>query len=437
MKTCYRFLLIIALLSATVCAQVSIGSFGTAYTQNFNSLASSGTPSWINNSTISGWYSNRTTYLIGPIDDPGPTAGLYSFGSGTASERALGAIPNSTTSTIYYGVRMQNNTGAEIRSFTISYTGEQWRSRNSGGTQVVTFGYRVAASFADISSGTYTGVSALNFTSPITSGNNNILDGNSSANQQSFSNVVVNVVVPNGQEIMFRWADISSGSNTNNEHGLGIDNVSISAWPEDNGLPVELSSFSALPGDGQVTLQWVTESEVNNVQFDILRALQNNGEYVMIGSREGQYNTNQRTEYSFTDNAVANGTTYWYKLVDVDLNGLRTEHGPVFATPGLAGNVTPDQFKLYQNYPNPFNPSTTLQVYAPANPGGQSPVKVEIYNVVGEKIRTIFEGNLAPGVHALIWNGESDRGSAVPGGIYFAVLRAGAYRESAKLVLLK
>lgn len=217
---------------------------------------------------------------------------------------------------------------------------------------------------------------------------------------------------------------------------FSIDNLQvISAL--DTPLPVELSSFSALAGDGEVILNWVTESEVNNMQFDILRALDSSEEYLMIGSVEGQFNTNQRTEYSFTDDAVANGTTYWYKLVDVDLNGVRTEHGPIFATPGLPDGLTPDQFKLYQNYPNPFNPSTTLQLYVPGNLSELSSVKVEIYNVVGQKVRTLFDGNMSAGVHALTWNGNSDSGLAVPGGIYFAVLSTAAFQDNIKLVLLK
>ncbi|MCK6621430.1 MAG: T9SS type A sorting domain-containing protein [Calditrichaceae bacterium] len=233
---------------------------------------------------------------------------------------------------------------------------------------------------------------------------------------------------------MFRWKDVNDNAN---DHGLAIDNVSITAWPEDNGLPVELSAFTAVAGDGHVTLHWATESEINNMQFDILRAPEQQGEYVLIGSREGQFNTNQRTEYTFTDDNVVNGTTYWYKLEDVDINGLRTEHGPISATPGLPEDVVADQFKLLQNYPNPFNPVTTLQVYVPGNAGATSSVKVEIYNLLGQKVITLFDGNLAAGLHPLTWNGDSDRGAAVAGGIYFAILRAGTFQDHIKLALLK
>ncbi len=424
--------LLVSFISLTVSAQIVIGSggvpLGTAYTQNFNSLANTGASNtWANNTTIAGWYSNRTTYIAANGSDN--TGALYSFGSTGSSERALGSIPSNTTDDIFYGVRMKNNTGAEIRSFTISYTGEQWRAANNN-TQTLVFGYFVGSTVTDVSGAGYTENSTgLNFISP-TTGNSGALDPPS----QLARSDVLNIQVPNGSEIMFRWKDVNDNAN---DHGLAIDNVSITAWPEDNGLPVELSAFTAVAGDGHVTLHWATESEINNMQFDILRAPEQQGEYVLIGSREGQFNTNQRTEYTFTDDNVVNGTTYWYKLEDVDINGLRTEHGPISATPGLPEDVVADQFKLLQNYPNPFNPVTTLQVYVPGNAGATSSVKVEIYNLLGQKVITLFDGNLAAGLHPLTWNGDSDRGAAVAGGIYFAILRAGTFQDHIKLALLK
>lgn len=202
-------------------------------------------------------------------------------------------------------------------------------------------------------------------------------------------------------------------------------------------LPVQLSSFSAIPGDKEVTLNWVTESEVNNMQFDVLRADERDGDYILIGSREGQYNTNQRTEYTFTDNAVDNGNTYWYKLEDVDLNGVRTTHGPISATPGLPDAAIPNNFKLYQNFPNPFNPQTTLEVFISGNQEQSANIVVEIFNVLGQKVKTVYDGNLQSGTHQFTWSGDNEAGAAVPGGIYYAVLTAGSVRNTIKMVLLK
>lgn len=223
-----------------------------------------------------------------------------------------------------------------------------------------------------------------------------------------------------------------------------VDGIRVATSWGDAPLPVELSSFTAAAGNGVVTLRWVTQSEVNNERFDVLRAPERNGIYQVIGSKPGQGNSNAPTSYDFTDNLVANGSTYWYKIADVDVNGVRTEHGPVSATPQAAGTEiitinadVPANFKIYPAYPNPFNPSTNLKFDIPAGSQGLQDVKVEIYNTIGQKIRTLFEGIAEPATHSLAWDGADDNGQTVPGGVYFAVLTTGHFRESVKLTLVK
>jgi hypothetical protein len=110
-------------------------------------------------------------------------------------------------------------------------------------------------------------------------------------------------------------------------------------WIKTDNVPpptlVELSSFSAAPGNGSVTLNWVTETEIDNAGFNILRATSENGEYVqintsLIASKSG---ATQGASYQFIDNNVQNRKTYYYKLEDMDLNGTSTMHGPKSATP--------------------------------------------------------------------------------------------------------
>ena len=99
-------------------------SLSSSYSQDFNTLATSGTTNaWTDDSTISGWYSTRTVYIA----NAGTTTNgaLYSFGTGTATERALGSIASGSTGTIRYGARFTNDTGNIITSITVSYTGEQ------------------------------------------------------------------------------------------------------------------------------------------------------------------------------------------------------------------------------------------------------------------------------------------------------------------------
>jgi len=209
-------------------------------------------------------------------------------------------------------------------------------------------------------------------------------------------------------------------------------------------LPVQLSSFTAAAGDAKINLKWVTQSEVNNVGFEILRALDQNGDYQMIGQKPGQGNSNQPTSYFFEDKFVVNGTTYWYKLVDVDINGVRTEHGPTNATPQAAGieiitanSNAPTAFKLYPNYPNPFNPSTNLKFDIPHSSRELVNIKVKIFNTLGQEVRKLFIGYARAGTYLLTWDGANDSGKALPGGLYYAVLTAGHYQQTVKMTLMK
>lgn len=85
-------------------------------------------------------------------------------------------------------------------------------------------------------------------------------------------------------------------------------------------LPVELSLFQAVGGNREVNLNWATSSEVENLGFEIERAMTQEGPYELISSYisnpdlEGQINSNQETRYRYVDRGVANGTTYWYPV---------------------------------------------------------------------------------------------------------------------------
>jgi hypothetical protein len=98
---------------------------------------------------------------------------------------------------------------------------------------------------------------------------------------------------------------------------------------------VELSSFTAKEGNGRVMLEWVTETEIDNVGFNILRSESENGEYIKINDAiiPAQTGAVEGASYQFTDSNAKNRTTYYYKLEDMDLNGNATQHGPQSATP--------------------------------------------------------------------------------------------------------
>mgnify|MGYP000442144917 CR=1 FL=1 len=97
----------------------------------------------------------------------------------------------------------------------------------------------------------------------------------------------------------------------------------------------------------------------------------------------------------------------------------------------------PEEFLLAQNYPNPFNVSTTISYQIPVGISG-SQVKLRIFNVSGQLVRTLVDGTSEPGAYWVTWDGRDDRGRAVASGVYFYRLEAeGELVEVKKMILLQ
>ncbi len=124
------------------------------------------------------------------------------------------------------------------------------------------------------------------------------------------------------------------------------------------------------------------------------------------------------------------------------LDGV-TGFAPVFVAGTITfGNPTsvedmaeaiPTAFALKQNYPNPFNPVTVIEF---ALPKGQT-VALEIYNILGQRVRTLITGFREAGTHTVAWNGADDRNVNVPSGIYFYRLSAGTFTQTSKMALIR
>src|SRR5262245_54243514 len=167
----------------------SINTLGVALTENFDSLAQSGTGiAWTDNSTIPGWYSTRATYNSGTGSSN--TGALYSFGVAginPVTDRALGSVASGGTGTVFQAARLTNNTGGAITSLDISYVGEQWRNGGNATAHVLTFQYQVADSGVITGANTpasgWTTFSPLSFTGPVTGSTAAALDGNAAENR--------------------------------------------------------------------------------------------------------------------------------------------------------------------------------------------------------------------------------------------------------------
>ncbi len=97
---------------------------------------------------------------------------------------------------------------------------------------------------------------------------------------------------------------------------------------------------------------------------------------------------------------------------------------------------SPDEFSLVQNYPNPFNPTTVIRFSIPQSRINQ-PVRLEIFNALGQKVRTLVDGPKTSGVHSVEWDGKNDIGRKVASGLYMYRLRSGEFIQNRKMLLLK
>ncbi len=102
---------------------------------------------------------------------------------------------------------------------------------------------------------------------------------------------------------------------------------------------------------------------------------------------------------------------------------------------GGTTTVLPTEFALEQNYPNPFNPSTKIPYALPA----AAHVTVEIFNVLGQRVRTLIDEEQEAGNQVVEWDGRDSNGGTVSSGMYFFKLNAGNgnFVQTRKMVLLK
>ena len=110
---------------------------------------------------------------------------------------------------------------------------------------------------------------------------------------------------------------------------------------------------------------------------------------------------------------------------------------PLFKDKGIQLVVSeaevPEHFSLHQNYPNPFNPETEIRYQLPE----AVHVSLEIYNLLGQKIRTLVDENKQAGYHTTHWDGSNDFGNAVASGVYLYVLKAGEFSDVKKMILMR
>ena len=254
--------------------------------------------------------------------------------------------------------------------------------------------------------------------------------------------------------------DVTAGANPDNTLGLALQNTSAIvvdgivlnttgqagnaiikdpfspiSTGTDYSCPVTISSCQAKAGYGKIILQWTTASEENNAGFYVMRAEEENGQYIRLNDViiEGHGNTTVEHHYRFEDTNVEIGKTYYYNLYSVDFNGDLFQYPFAESATALA---IPETFALKQNFPNPFNPTTRISFAVPQ----ESQVKLEIYNMLGQKVRTLLDDRMEPGVYEnVIWDAKDDKGNTLGNGIYYLVMISSdqGFKQVKKMVFMK
>ena len=97
----------------------------------------------------------------------------------------------------------------------------------------------------------------------------------------------------------------------------------------------------------------------------------------------------------------------------------------------------PEKFALRQNYPNPFNPSTTIEFAIPATTGRATRVVLDIFNIQGQRVRSLVNENKPPATYSITWDGRDDFGGLVGSGLYIYQIQAGDFVRARKMLFVK
>jgi hypothetical protein len=196
----------------------------------------------------------------------------------------------------------------------------------------------------------------------------------------------------------------------------------------DGTLPVELVSFEGFAGNREAKLMWTTASETDNDHFYLLRSTDNLN-FNRATNNIPATNSPTGSSYSYVDGNLVNGTTYFYKLVDVDINGNENVNGIVVnVTPTVGSSFAPDTYALNQNYPNPFNPNTTI-AYDIREAGH---VTLTVFDILGREVASLVNGNQTAGSYSVEFNATT-----LSSGIYFYQLKVNDFSALKKMVVLK
>ncbi|MFQ5706511.1 MAG: FlgD immunoglobulin-like domain containing protein [bacterium] len=171
--------------------------------------------------------------------------------------------------------------------------------------------------------------------------------------------------------------------------------------------------------------------------------------YIIAYSTDSGYITNGggfdkgRRYYQFIrpdkvndDLTVEYPSSFDFPVLDWMEKNLTVEDPPDLTKPTAIetnGDEIPQSFALLQNYPNPFNPDTRIRYQVART----SAVKIQIYNLMGQLVKTLVDEKQSAGSFAVVWHGDNDQGQQVSSGVYFLKMKAGDFNGVRKMALVR
>ncbi|MCW8805244.1 MAG: YCF48-related protein [Ignavibacteriaceae bacterium] len=187
-------------------------------------------------------------------------------------------------------------------------------------------------------------------------------------------------------------------------------------------VPVELASFSASVNGNNVTLSWMTATELNNSGFSVERKTGEES-WTELGFIQGHGTTSETQVYTFIDKDLVSGI-YNYRIKQIDFNGSYKFYD-------LKEEVdisAPNSYDLSQNYPNPFNPATKIKYSVPV----EGLVNIAVFNILGEKVADLVNSVQKAGNYELTFNATN-----LASGMYIYRMESGNYVSIKKMMILK
>jgi len=198
-------------------------------------------------------------------------------------------------------------------------------------------------------------------------------------------------------------------------------------------IPFNLTASDSL--SGRIELNWNAVDNQFLAGYIVYRSHWQSNGYERI-------TLNPVSETHYIDTSIPDTSVYWYYVSAIYTNNQWVsesfespkDHGRALPVSVAGGNLQiPAQYFLSQNYPNPFNPTTSISYGLPQN----CHVKLDIFNLLGQKVATLLDSDQSAGYKTVIWDGKGRDGQEVSTGIYLYKLTSGKHEFSHKMTLLR